>query len=194
MNAVVFSFFTLFVLIMATLAVLKITLLRNSRLIDSIRDLYERNSGGWIVSGILVLSIVTIVIVFQTLPSMPQSFRQFLHRNYSEGYFNGGLSVFELLAILLAVVGAVFAILARIDARNAFEASRNLQRALSSFRSSFKDIMNDIPLFVDQSRKSLSIMIPTPMYGFVFGEREAALKFKVALTNKLVLHKFLGRS
>lgn len=185
MHVVVVPLFLIFVLVVATLLVLKFSVARKSKFLHSVRMLFEGNAGGWMVSGVLALALVTFVVVFHTLPPMPEGIRNVLRSLTSESYFGGGLTVFELLTMCLAVVGAVFAILARIDARSAFKASKDLQDALTSFRSSFKSIMKEIPAFIDRSRKGLSIMIPTPMYGYVFKEREAALLFMEALTRKL---------
>jgi hypothetical protein len=76
----------------------------------------------------------------------------------------------ELTEIGIGVFGGVFAILAMKDAHRAFQKAEEVGEAVGSFRTSFKNVMEEMQTLGKRAKNSLCILIPTPAYGYLFGE------------------------
>jgi hypothetical protein len=76
----------------------------------------------------------------------------------------------ELTEISIGVFGAVFAILAMRDAHRAFQKAQEVGEAVGSFRTSFRNVMEEMLGLAKRAKNSLCILIPTPAYGYLFGE------------------------
>lgn len=85
--------------------------------------------------------------------------------------------IVELTEIGLASFGAVFAFLAMLDAHNAFLKAEKVEEAVGSFRMSFQDVMGEMVSMCRNAKGKLSILIPTPGYGYLFGEMEQSRMF-----------------
>lgn len=76
----------------------------------------------------------------------------------------------EFMEMILVVFGTVFAVLAMIDAHQAFHKAKQVEEAIGSFRLNFSDILEEMTNMVNTTNGRLSILIPTPAYGYLFGE------------------------
>lgn len=76
----------------------------------------------------------------------------------------------EFTELGIAVFGGVFAILAMMDAHRAFRKAKEVEEAVGSFRMSFEAVMEEMLDLVQRAKGSLCMLIPTPAYGYLFGE------------------------
>lgn len=93
--------------------------------------------------------------------------------------------LFVVISILLGVMSATFAILARIEARGALNRADEIRETIGSFRSNFREIMHEMPIFIKDANYSLRMMIPTPFYGYLFQQKISATNFLEQFQNKL---------
>ncbi len=78
----------------------------------------------------------------------------------------------ELVGVGLGSFGAIFAILAMIDAHKAFVKAEQVEEAIGSFRMSFQDVIDEMVKMCRNAQHTLSILIPTPGYGYLFDETD----------------------
>lgn len=109
------------------------------------------------------------------------------------------LSVRDIAELILAAIGSVFAFFAFLDASRAFHTSRMVQEEVSSYQTDFHRIMEEMVAQVKNARSELWILLPTPGYGYLFGEMALARELVSALEaflgqeeNKMYLYVVMG--
>ncbi len=88
---------------------------------------------------------------------------------------------FDAVHIGLAIVGGVFAVLAMMDAHRAFSKAQEVQEATGSFRMSFSAVMEEMVEIIENAQVNATVLVPTPGYGFLFGQRQLSSRFVQAL-------------
>lgn len=83
----------------------------------------------------------------------------------------------ELIGVGLGSFGAIFAVLAMIDAHKAFLKAEQVEEAIGSFRMTFQEVIEEMVKMIRNAKKQLSILVPTPGFGYLFGERDLSRAF-----------------
>lgn len=91
----------------------------------------------------------------------------------------------EIVETGIAVIGALFAVLAMIDARRSFKKAEEVLESVESYRMNFHDVLEEMRCMVQSATKNLDILIPTPAYGYLFGQTELSKQFLSALEDFL---------
>ena len=170
-------------IVFATL--LKPLLFRKERMFPYFQGLFSQNRRGIGFSALLTVLLTIIIVVMPFRAPVPAWLRAFFGATSIDGLFQGELTLFEFVALFLAVGGSVFAVLARVDAKAASKKSDEIRESIASFRVTFSQVMGAIPDFIKGSQHSLYLMIPTPFYGFLFNEETSSKRFAHDLRNKL---------
>jgi hypothetical protein len=102
----------------------------------------------------------------------------------------------EFVEMALGVGGCVFAVLAMRDAHAAFQEAVEVRKAVGSFRLSFRAILEAMVFICRDADSEIRLLLPTPAYGFLFGEEGQSRELVAALgalidrrsTGKVVLY------
>jgi hypothetical protein len=120
----------------------------------------------WLEKKILIIGLFASLLVYITV----------------ENYFIEDAPLVSKIEWFLLIIGSFFAVIAAFDAHRAFTKSNELLESFGSFKSNFSDILEEMIHIIDSANQTLILLLPTPAYGYLFGQQELSQRFVDSLS------------